>query len=46
MKLCGPRVVEILARELNVPMTAIRKDGPALVLLTGATKSELQAVQA
>jgi glycerol-3-phosphate dehydrogenase len=37
---CGPRVVEILARELGVPMTAIRKDGPDSVLLTGETKRE------
>lgn len=47
---CGPRVVEILARELGVPMTAIRKDGPDSVLLTGETKretkSEMQGVPA
>ena len=43
---CGPRVVEILARELGVPMSAVRKDGPASVLLTGETKSELKAVRA
>lgn len=36
---CGPRVVEILARELNIPLTAVRKDRPASVLLTGSTKS-------
>ena len=43
---CGPRVVEILARELGVPMSEVRKDGPASVLLTGETKSELKAVRA
>ena len=35
---CGPRVVEILARELGVPASAVRKDGPGSYLLTGATK--------
>jgi glycerol-3-phosphate dehydrogenase len=35
---CGPRLVEILARELGVPVTAVRKDGPGSYLLTGATK--------
>jgi glycerol-3-phosphate dehydrogenase len=43
---CGPRVVEILARELGVPMTEVRKDGPASVLLTGPTKCEQKAVLA
>ena len=43
---CGPRVVEILARELGVPMTAVRKDGPESVLLTGETKSQEKAVHA
>lgn len=43
---CGPRVVEILARELGVPMSAIRKDGPDAVLLTGETKSQTKAVHA
>jgi len=43
---CGPRVVEILARELGIPMTEVRKDGPASVLLTGVTKSEQKAVMA
>jgi glycerol-3-phosphate dehydrogenase len=36
---CGPRVVEILSRELNIPMTEVRKDRPASVLLTGLTKT-------
>jgi glycerol-3-phosphate dehydrogenase len=35
---CGPRVVEILARELGVPVTGVRKDGPGSYLLAGATK--------
>ena len=43
---CGPRVVEILARELGIPMTAVRKDGPESVLLTGETKSQAKAVHA
>jgi glycerol-3-phosphate dehydrogenase len=43
---CGPRVVEILARELGVPLTAIRKDGPDSLLLTGATKGVREAVHA
>lgn len=37
---CGPRVVEILSRELHIPMTEVRKDRPASVLLTGLTKTE------
>lgn len=36
---CGPRVVEILSRELGIPMTDVRKDRPASVLLTGKTKT-------
>jgi glycerol-3-phosphate dehydrogenase len=36
---CGPRVVEILARELHIPLTKVRKDRPASVLLTGPTKT-------
>jgi glycerol-3-phosphate dehydrogenase len=43
---CGPRVVEILARELGVPMTAIRKDGPDSILLQGPTKDVREAVHA
>jgi glycerol-3-phosphate dehydrogenase len=43
---CGPRVVEILARELGVTLTAVRKDGPASLLLTGATKNVDEAVHA
>jgi len=36
---CGPRVVEILSRELHIPMNEVRKDRPASVLLTGLTKT-------
>ncbi len=36
---CGPRVVEILARELHIPMNEVRKDRPASVLLMGKTKT-------
>ena len=35
---CEPRVVDILARELNVPKTDIRYDGKASLLLLGETK--------
>ena len=35
---CGPRVQEILARELGVPMDAILLDGPGSYILTGPTK--------
>jgi len=43
---CGPRVMEILARELGVPMTAVRKDGPDSILLLGPTKDVREAVHA
>ena len=43
---CGPRVVEILARERGIPLTAVRKDGPDSVLLTGETKSQAKVVYA
>ena len=36
---CGPRVVEILSRELRIPMNEVRKDRRASVLLTGLTKT-------
>ena len=36
---CGPRVLEILSRELHIPMNEVRKDRPASVLLTGLTKT-------
>lgn len=35
---CGPRVVEILARERKVPMTEILQDKAGTVILTGETK--------
>jgi len=38
---CGPRVVEILSRELRIPLTAVRKDRPGSVLLMGPTKTGL-----
>ncbi len=36
---CGPRVMEILARELKVDITSVVKDRKASYILTGATKS-------
>lgn len=36
---CGPRVMEILARELNVDITSIVKDSQSSYILTGPTKS-------
>ncbi len=35
---CGPRVMEILARELNKDIDEIVKDGPKSYVLTGQTK--------
>ena len=35
---CAPRVMEILARELGVPMTEVTKSGPGSELLVGKTK--------
>jgi len=35
---CGPRVVEILARELGVPPEEITKDGAGSELFIGRTK--------
>lgn len=35
---CMPRVVEILSRELGVPLTEITKDGKGSDLLVGKTK--------
>ena len=32
---CTPKVMEILSRELNVPVSSIRKNGPGSELLTG-----------
>lgn len=38
---CGPRVMEILARELNRDMKDIVKDGKASYILTGPTKGDI-----
>ena len=35
---CGPRVQEILARELGLPLEAIQMDQPGTYILTGQTK--------
>ena len=35
---CGPRVMEILARELNVPIEDILQENNGSVILTGQTK--------
>ncbi len=35
---CAPRVVELLSRELGIPMNEVTKKGGASVLLTGKTK--------
>ena len=35
---CAPRVIDILARELGVPMTEVTKSGPGSELLVGRTK--------
>lgn len=37
---CGPRVMEILSRELNVPMTELTKSGGNSRLLTGVLKED------
>ncbi len=35
---CGPRVMQIIARELNIEMTEVKKDNPGSYILTGTTK--------
>ncbi|MBN2260630.1 MAG: NAD(P)/FAD-dependent oxidoreductase [Clostridiales bacterium] len=35
---CGPKVMEILSRELNLPMESIVQENKASVILTGITK--------
>ena len=35
---CGPQVVEILARELKIPMEEVTKSGGASRMLVGKTK--------
>ena len=37
---CGPRIVEILARELDLDMTDVIYDGEEAYILTGETKQE------
>ncbi len=35
---CGPRVMEIISRELNIDITSVVKDGKESYILTGPTK--------
>lgn len=42
---CGPRVMEILARELKTDITNIVKDGLGSYILTGATKSKKSHIE-
>ena len=37
---CSPRVMEILARELNVPLSSVTKSGGASYIVCGRTKDE------
>ena len=37
---CGPRVMQIIARELDIEMTAVIKDNPGSYILTGTTKNK------
>ncbi len=37
---CGPRVMQIIARELNIEMTEVKKDNPGSYILTGTTKGK------
>ena len=37
---CGPRVMQIIARGLNVDLTDIKKDNPGSYILTGTTKNK------
>ena len=37
---CGPRVHEIIARELGISMLEIPKDRAGMFILTGETKTE------
>ena len=39
---CSPKVMEILARELGVPITEITKCGPGSQLVTGYDKEALE----
>jgi len=36
---CGPRVLEILSRELGVPQADILQDQDGTILITGETKT-------
>ena len=38
---CSPRVVEILAEELHLPMTSICKGGPGSELLVGTIQESM-----
>lgn len=40
---CGPRVLDILARELGCDPLEIRQDGEGTYILTGVTKGGEQA---
>ena len=42
---CGPRVMEILARELNVPMEDVLMENKGSTVLTGRTKESGQGVE-
>ena len=37
---CSPRVMEILARELNVPLSSVTKSGGSSYIVSGRTKDE------
>ena len=37
---CGPRVHEIIARELGIPMQQIPQDRKGMYIITGETKTE------
>ena len=37
---CGPRVMQIIARELNLDLPEVKKDNPGSYILTGTTKNK------
>ena len=39
---CAPRVMEILSRELNIPMDEITKSGGASKLIVGVNKDSME----
>jgi len=43
---CGPRVTAILARELNIPITAVRKDSPEAYLFFNKMTADCKEVLA